>query len=95
MDNGQIEKLKQQWEAERKRDACCPNCGRCPTCGRRDALPWAPRYPAPVWWVAPQQPPWYGPWWGTAPTFDHLYRPGTINATNTVAQATWTLGTAS
>jgi hypothetical protein len=46
-------------------EKACPDCGRCPTCGRRDAVPYVPMYPPyqpGTIWIAPYNP-WRGPWW--------------------------------
>lgn len=48
-----LEKLREMTEQKDANGggACCPNCGHCPTCGRRNAAPWYPVQPyyRPYW----------------------------------------------
>ena len=52
------------------KDEVCPNCGRCPTCGRQQSAPWVIPYDQP--WVYRHVPnlydphPYYGTTTGTA-----------------------------
>lgn len=65
-DNNDAKELLERYKAMKEKDeGACPDGGRCPTCGRRDAAPFVPTYPpyqpGPIW-IAPYNP-WRGPWW--------------------------------